>query len=1691
MMEVLYTLLNFLFTFAIRLPDSILLFLVSHYVHYNLPTLILPQRQKNFKSPPLSCPPTLYQRIITTFIKTAQDCLSNEGLRYLYRIGGYFDMMTHGIFQAEGKWYRSIKDDSAGYRLYLIAENAKYESVGGDNVDFIILYTHGGGFRLGHPLIPLAAFVEWLKIWKRNHNVNVQILSLEYPLAPEYPYPAARDHVIDCYEWLIRDRGLDPSKIAFAGDSAGGNLAAVTTLEMIKRRKNSNPLPLPAALLLISPLVHTATSANSYNFNEANDIISLDWMDGCADAYAEGTKISHESPEISPLLEPDLSEIPRFYACVGEYEVMRDDVIAFVKKARSQGVEVVLNVENANFHNFAVAWSISRNGAYERTALNMGKFFRDGNLPGTLLQAMTIKTSKKIPSFPTHGLLPKEETEAAAFIKKYPEYDGRNIVVAILDTGVDPGAAGLQVTTEGKPKIIDIVDCTGSGDVIMKTIVKPTIKEDSNLHVIQGLSGRSLIVNPDWSNPSGEFRVGIKRAYEIFPKSLLNRLQQEQHEKIKTENHKFQTQVQKQLLAWEELHPKDSTPSETEAQTKIDLEARSEILKDLLKKYEAPGPILDIVAFFDGTDWRVVVDVNESGDLRDEPLLTDYRKEHKYDTFSQEDLLNFCVNIYEDGEVVSIVSACGSHGTHVAAITAAYHPEEPELNGVAPGAQIISLQIGDSRLGTMETGAAIARAAIALVNTRVDIANMSFGEAVAIPNAGYFIELLRDEVINKYGCIFLSSAGNNGPALTTVGSPGGTSNGVIGVGAYVSHAMIQAEYALLESVPERPFTWTSRGPTTDGDVGIDIYAPGGAITSVPPYSLQKTRLMNGTSMSSPNACGCVTLLLSGLKAENKKYTPYRIKNAIVNSAKSIDDPFGVGFIQVDKAWNFLQSHYDRSEQDLSFEVKILASPRNKRGIYLREADETSSVQIFNVEIEPKFMEPIDPTSGDNNSQKYEFESRVALITTENWVRSPDFLLFGSPGRSFQIKVDPSQLSPGKLYYAEVQGYDTSTSSPVPLFKVPVTITKPLTLTNGSKLSLGTLSFGPGHIERHFVKVPQGATFADIIIKSSATHATDPARLLLHMIQLLPQTRYSKNQHAYVFSLGKGSYGDLNGEEQIEQRSIAVRGGVTLEICLAQFWSSPGNHTISFEITFHGIQLANNTTNADNIVYINGNNAFTRLNIVAPVRREDEINPLISFHAIRKFLRPVEHILKPLSPERDTLPNSRQIYGLQLTYTFKVNEKNTSVTPIFTAFFDYLYDAYFQDFFAIIFDANQRPLGYLDIYAKNFKLEAKGDYTIRVQIRHDSQELLEKFISTICLLEITLTKTKVTLDIFAQISDVYASKKSVFGRSFLEKGEQKALFVASPTDHSVFPKEAEVGDLLVGNLNLVSTLKIDGGQLKVLFVIPLPPVKSKESTPVDKIKEVSSGSKSEEIISQELSDSIRDTQITYLSKFPAESIARKELFEELEKNYPSHLPLLQTKLELLLETSNGNLTPEVAQEVVEVAEQILNNIDLNELSTYYGLKQELTNETAKKRKKEADEKKKAIVIALRSKAQALAVLAQQTGTNSSSIDDLAVQFEQTYQSLIQWVDINLPTTDYKTLLVYLIRERQAQRYGNAIKAINQFLAELPLTKENLKDTNKATSFQLELLKDLGWSVWVTHEEKWKLIRAPPGGCSPFY
>ena len=108
--------------------------------------------------------------------------------------------------------------------------------------------------------------------------------------------------------------------------------------------------------------------------------------------------------------------------------------------------------------------------------------------------------------------------------------------------------------------------------------------------------------------------------------------------------------------------------------------------------------MLNCVVWHDGENWRAALDLSEledeegKGALADFAPLTNFRIERKYGTFSAIDASNFVCNIYDDGNVLSIVVDVHPHGTHVSGILAAYHPEDPSMNGIAPGTDCIAVR---------------------------------------------------------------------------------------------------------------------------------------------------------------------------------------------------------------------------------------------------------------------------------------------------------------------------------------------------------------------------------------------------------------------------------------------------------------------------------------------------------------------------------------------------------------------------------------------------------------------------------------------------------------------------------------------------------------------------------------------------------------------------------------------------------------------------------------------------------------------------------------------------------------------------------------------------------------------------------------------------------------------------------------
>ncbi len=190
--------------------------------------------------------------------------------------------------------------------------------------------------------------------------------------------------------------------------------------------------------------------------------------------------------------------------------------------------------------------------------------------------------------------------------------------------------------------------------------------------------GRKLYLSDQIKNPTESFRVGTKPLADLLNGEWSQRCSDHLQKDLLSKNHALISANSN----------KDPTQEEI---------SRRQVLEAYAKDFSW-NPILDCVVWHDGSDYRVVIATNPlDGDLGALEPMTDYRKEFQIGQLSLLSMLNYSVNFYDDGSILSIVVNVGSHGSHVAATAAAYHGPDHPLNGVAPGAQLISLKIGDSR----------------------------------------------------------------------------------------------------------------------------------------------------------------------------------------------------------------------------------------------------------------------------------------------------------------------------------------------------------------------------------------------------------------------------------------------------------------------------------------------------------------------------------------------------------------------------------------------------------------------------------------------------------------------------------------------------------------------------------------------------------------------------------------------------------------------------------------------------------------------------------------------------------------------------------------------------------------------------------------------------------------------------------
>ncbi|MCS7212543.1 MAG: S8 family serine peptidase [Chloroherpetonaceae bacterium] len=628
-----------------------------------------------------------------------------------------------------------------------------------------------------------------------------------------------------------------------------------------------------------------------------------------------------------------------------------------------------------------------------------------------------------------------------AFLEKYPEADGRGVIIVILDTGVDMGIEGLKRTSLGTPKVIDVQDFSGSGNVPLTVGKLDTLRgrvclQDTVNKVT--LLGIDALPQPiDCTYFVGVFKEARLQNGEV---------------------------------------------------PDVDGDGKSETVFGIVAMRTKDGAL----AF---------VDANADGNLSDEKPLRTYRECFDTFTFVQKDttklpVMTCALNIFLDKRLIVIHFDDGAHGSHVAGIAAGYNiyatPTQPGYNGIAPGAELVSLKISDGAIGQLTTTGSMKRAyeyaaALAGSQPKPVVVSMSFGVASEIEaNADMerYLDSLLEVTPNLYVVV---SNGNEGPGISSTGLPAAASR-VISVGALLNRDIARDAYN-SEQKEHSIWNFSSRGAETPKP---DLVAPGSAYSTVPNHS--QMPLMSGTSMAAPHVAGAIALLLSALLKEDPEgvraglYSQRVMKQALRASARPLaaslaysELDYGAGLLDVPRALEALRAYRKSgfSARLVDYRVRVASSVHGTD--YGTPAAYHRSTVIPEAEVFQ--VTPIFPPKVPLHEQERFFRV-VSLRSTASWLRpvQRNVILRGKEGASIRVLYDRSKLKKPGVYHGKVIATASQNSKfPEVEFELHNTMVVPYLFDHQGWLTLERETLRPGEIRRYFFAVPSDASALTVSI----------------------------------------------------------------------------------------------------------------------------------------------------------------------------------------------------------------------------------------------------------------------------------------------------------------------------------------------------------------------------------------------------------------------------------------------------------------------------------------------------------------------------------------------------------------------------------------------------------------------------------
>ena len=702
-----------------------------------------------------------------------------------------------------------------------------------------------------------------------------------------------------------------------------------------------------------------------------------------------------------------------------------------------------------------------------------------------LISARAISQNNALPDW---SFLSTSTIGAKQFIQSHPQFDGRDIVIFILDSGVDMGVAGLKETSAGKVKVIDVRDFSGQGDIFLYAGEQG--KEDQEKFI---------------DHPNG-FRL---YNYHRLPLHAVN--------------------GEYLIGAIEENRFQNSTVSDLNNNGKYD-DVFSILAFEVVEK--------------DTACWVVYVDTDGDQQIDDEKPLRDYAVQ--YDTFRlrggdrlyDRSLMTYAVNLFPDEMKVSLHFDDDGHGTHVAGIAAGYKiNNQTGLNGIASGAQIISLKVGNGNYEGACTVTGSIRKALNFVENYANehkapvVVNISYGIG-SVREGKSDIDQFVEEVLTFNENIFIClSNGNEGPGISTTGTPAAARR-ALSVGALLPVAVARESYR-AEIGADKIFYFSSRGGELNKP---DVIAPGAASSTIPSFTDED--LMRGTSMAAPQAAGAAAILLSAAIQSKPALATNNIflHRALKFSARPIKGytqlDQGNGVIDIPQAFKYLKSYSRRRNNNQIYDYEISTEcPAQQNGFASSAYWRTGGYYPANRERQTFTIKPVfnDSMSADTRSS---FFSAFYLKATEPWLYPVNKSVYikGEKPAKIDVKFKSELLAKPGLYCGKITGYQRQAGIPKydptsAQFELLTTIIVPYIFdyANNYQQNFFGQKILPGYVKRYFVLVPTGATDAKIVISPAKNNFCSVSCIgytpegLIHFTSRVVSSKEQNEEIQYIHS----------------------------------------------------------------------------------------------------------------------------------------------------------------------------------------------------------------------------------------------------------------------------------------------------------------------------------------------------------------------------------------------------------------------------------------------------------------------------------------------------------------------------------------------------------------------------------------------